>query len=364
MNLDVSDWKYFTISDLFDVTSGNYYHKDEYKEGNTPYCSATSDNNGVVKKINLSPDFEGNKIIIGKIGCNAFYESEPFCATSDVNVLTPVFKMSPEIGLFLVTVINKNENFRWNYGRQCRIGNTQRISIKLPVRHDSNGKLLIDLDSKYSARGYVPDWEFMDNFVRSLHSKPIKTGINDSKLPDLSIKGWKSFYLHRIMNASMGNGIDYTSTTSDHPVYNYVSRNSNNNGVVSFVDAIDGVEPFPAGAMSLALGGSYLGSCFIQRSSFYTAQNVAVLQEKVPLSKFAKLFLATLIRNECKVKYYAFGRELNSHFRRDFILELPVLGDKNGIIFDEECKFSDDGYIPDWEFMDNYMKNLPYSDRI
>lgn len=27
------------------------------------------------------------------------------------------------------------------------------------------------------------------------------------------------------------------------------------------------------GAMSLALGGSFLGSCFIQKKPFYTAQN-------------------------------------------------------------------------------------------
>lgn len=31
-----------------------------------------------------------------------------------------------------------------------------------------------------------------------------------------------------------------------------------------------------------------------------------------------------LIRNECKVKYQAFGRELNSHFRKDFTVKLPT----------------------------------------
>ena len=141
-------------------------------------------------------------------------------------------------------------------------------------------------------------------------------------------------------------------------------RDSNGNGVVGFVDEIDGEIPFPAGAMSLALGGSYLGSCFIQKKPFYTAQNVAVLQEKVPLSDHTKLFIAALIRNECKIKYQAFGRELNAHFRKDFTIKLPVLHNENGIVIDETKEFSEDGYIPDWEWMDNYMKSLPYSDRI
>ena len=60
------------------------------------------------------------------------------------------------------------------------------------------------------------------------------------------------------MKAGMGNGIDAVLTTNDNPKYNYVSRDSNGNGVVGFVDEIEGEEPFPAGAMSLALGGSFL----------------------------------------------------------------------------------------------------------
>ncbi len=39
------------------------------------------------------------------------------------------------------------------------------------------------------------------------------------------------------------------------------------------------IKPFKAGLMTLALGGS-LGSCFIQNKPFYTAQNVAILEEK------------------------------------------------------------------------------------
>ena len=73
------------------------------------------------------------------------------------------------------------------------------------------------------------------------------------------------------------------------------------------MDEIDGETAFPAGAMTLALGGSFLGSCFIQKKPFYTAQNVAVLQEKVPLSVYTKLFIAAIIRNECKINIWLLG---------------------------------------------------------
>ena len=204
----------------------------------------------------------------------------------------------------------------------------------------------------------------MENYIKTLHHKPLTTQVVTHSDVNLNTTDWKEFLLHRIMKASMGNGIDAVLTTSDNPKYNYVSRNSNSNGVVSYVDEIEGEKPFPAGTMSLALGGSFLGSCFIQNKPFYTAQNVAVLQEKVPLSHHTKLFIATLIRNECKIKYQAFGRELNAHFRKDFTIKLPIKHDANGILIDETHEFSDEGYIPDWEFMDNYIKSLPYADKI
>ena len=364
MNLNTQNWVNFNINRLFTVEPGKYYYKDDYSEGNTPYCSASAENNGVSKKIDLNADFDGNKIITGKVGCTAFYQPKAFCATSDVNVLTPLFEMNQEIGLFITTIINVNENYRWNYGRQCRVGDTKEIVIKLPAQCDEKGNFVYDEKHKFSDDGYVPDWKWMVHYIKSLHHKPVTTQIEAKQCNNIPTKEWKEFYLHKLFCVGMGNGIDAVATTNDDPKYNYVSRDSNGNGVVGFVDGIEGEEPFPAGAMSLALGGSFLGSCFIQKKPFYTAQNVAVLQEKVPLSDHTKLFIATLIRNECKIKYQAFGRELNAHFRKDFTIKLPVKRNADGIVFDETHEFSDNGYIPDWEWMDRYMKSLPYSDRI
>ncbi|MBU5669239.1 restriction endonuclease subunit S [Peptoniphilus sp. MSJ-1] len=209
----------------------------------------------------------------------------------------------------------------------------------------------------------TPDWEWMEKYMKSLHHKPIRTK-NSENQSLIIVNNWKEFYLHKLFKTSMGNGIDAIATTNDNPKYNYVSRDSNGNGVVGFVDEVEGQNPFPAGAMSLALGGSFLGSCFIQKEPFYTAQNVGILQEKEQLSIHTKLFISTLIRNECKIKYQAFGRELNSHFRKDFTIKLPVLMDGNDYVYDKSKKYSEKGYIPDWKYMENYIKTLPYGDRI
>ncbi len=61
----------------------------------------------------------------------------------------------------------------------------------------------------------------------------------------------------------------------------FVSRTAQNNGVSAYVEPVSGVAPYPAGAITVALGGS-IGSTFLQKQPFYTGQNVSVLQSKTP----------------------------------------------------------------------------------
>lgn len=149
---DTKLWKNFNIADYFEIRAGKYHYPVEYQKGKTPYISATAENNGVGEYIDLNPEFSGNVITTEKVKCSAFYQHDDFCATSDVNILTPKgFKLNKYIGMFLSTVINFNEKFRWNYGKQCRIQNMKKMSIKLPA--DKNGN---------------PDWDYMEKYIKSL----------------------------------------------------------------------------------------------------------------------------------------------------------------------------------------------------
>lgn len=149
--LNIDKWQEFKLSKLFDVKAGRYHYADEYNLGTTPYISASNENNGIASRIDLHPDFEGNCIVTGKVGCTAFYQPDAFCATSDVNVLRPKeFVLNKYIGLFIVSVINHSENYKWNYGRQCRVGDTKEILIKLPTQNNE------------------PDWQFMEDYIKSL----------------------------------------------------------------------------------------------------------------------------------------------------------------------------------------------------
>jgi len=151
LDLRIQNWQEFKIIDFFDIIAGKYHYSEEYENGKTPYASASNINNGITQTINLEPDFKGNCIITGKVGCTAFYQPNDFCATSDVNVFIPKsFILNKYIGLFLILIINKSENYKWNYGRQCRVGDSKEITIKLPTKNNQ------------------PDWQFMEDYIKSL----------------------------------------------------------------------------------------------------------------------------------------------------------------------------------------------------
>lgn len=173
--LNTDKWEEFCLNDLFDISPGKYYSKDEYDVGNTPYVTASGNNNGIALRINLEPDFKGNAITTGKVECTAFYQIEDFCASSDVNIFrASKFKMNSKTGKFITSIINFSENYKWTYGRQCRVGDSKKIIIKLPIQLDKFDKPTIDLVNKFNKNGYVPDFKFMEDYISELETKSWK----------------------------------------------------------------------------------------------------------------------------------------------------------------------------------------------
>jgi hypothetical protein len=329
MKIDTSTWKDFALTDYFNVSAGIYYYPDEYEEGATPYISASNTDNGVSAYISLSPDFAGNCITTGKVGCTAFYQPLPFCATSDVNIIRPKFDMHPLVGLFITQVINFNENYRWDYGRQCRVGDTKEIKLKLPAT--SSGE---------------PDWQWMEDYIRSLHSEPIKTTCSNPK--SLDFASWGDFQVKELFDVQYGINMELnacTETDKDDPeAIAFVARTAENNGVSAFVKPEEGKIPQPANTITVAGGGSVL-STFLQVRPFYSGRDLYLLLPKQEMNNYMKLFVVTVLQAE---KYrFNYGRQANKTLP-DLNLHLPITSDGK----------------PDWQFMENYMKSLPYGDRI
>lgn len=169
--------------------------------------------------------------------------------------------------------------------------------------------------------------------------------------------------LNELFDVIYGNKLDFNKMShvsiKDGGV-NFVGRSSQNHGVSGTVAVIEGVRPFEAGLITVALGGTKLLSSFIQESPFYTAQNVAVLKPKELMRFSEKLFVCLCIRNN-RFRYSAFGREANRTLRYLPIPEISEFPDwENEIDFEkykdiQKPAISEVGVIPQ-----NLLKTIDY----
>ena len=129
--------------------------------------------------------------------------------------------------------------------------------------------------------------------------------------------------LSDIFDIRYGNQFDYLKMTPcDSPDgINFISRGSTDCGFVGKVMRHDDTEPFPAGLITVTMGGSYLLSSFVQQEPFYTGQNVKVLSPKSSMSVEMKLFYCAAIQHN-RFRYHSHSREANSTFD-DIVVPSP-----------------------------------------
>lgn len=158
--LETSKWKHFTFIKLFDVKKGKRLTKADMKPGTTPFISAIESNNGLRQYISAPPLHPGNVITVNYNGngvAEAFYQTEPFRASDDVNILYPKFELNAQLALFLCTLI-RAEKYRFSYGRKWALERMNKSTIRLPVLADGE-----------------PNWPLMESYIKSLpYSKSIQ----------------------------------------------------------------------------------------------------------------------------------------------------------------------------------------------
>lgn len=333
MNLNTHLWKEFTIGDYFDVyLSSGDLKIDDCEPGNIPLISSGSTNNGIVGYIDEKGDgkaqiFKANCITVDMF-CNAFYQNGDFYAVSHgrVNILCPKFKCNLQIGLFICSIIKK-EQFKYSYGRAVYSSEIARMIIKLPSTPDNE-----------------PDWNYMEQYIKSLNHKPIATANRGGYgSHTLGVETWKDFCLGDYFEIKKGKRL--TSDEQTEGSTPYIGAIDSNNGIANYIgqDAIH-----EGNTISLSYNGS-VGEAFYQPKAFWATDDVNVLYFKekngITLNKYIALFICAVLRQE---KYrYSYGRKWVLESMKSTVIKLPEKSGK-----------------PNWSYMEDYMKSLPYGDRI
>lgn len=333
--IDINTWQEYRIGDIFEISRPIARSSQNYEEGDTPYVASGSFNNGIQGYFTRKDENDidlGNCITVSPVDGYAFYQQDDFLgrggAGSSIIILRNT-NLNINNGRFICTIIRKACN-KWNYSNMGNKDTLADTIIKLPTKNDK------------------PDWEYMANYMKTIISNEKN---NYERLSSMSsnnnkidISGWKRFHLYdeSLFDISMGSKLDRIKMKDENPTINFVGRANANNGITTCVDKIDGIEPYPAGTLTVSLGGEYLGSCFVQPKDYYTSQNVIVLIPRWNMPYEVKQFIATMIFKESRTYYKAFIDELNRHIKTDFSFYLPV----------------DDNGTPNWSFMEKYMKDI------
>lgn len=155
IQLDTESWKYFTYDNkkdsIFNISKGKRLTKRDQSDGNIPYVSSSSLNNGIDNYIGNGITDENciTFACYGSIG-EVFYQNDKVWVSDNANVFYLRNKdLNPFVALFLATIL-RLEQYRFSYGMTGKKERLKNFQIKLPSKQ---GK---------------PDWEFMENYIKSL----------------------------------------------------------------------------------------------------------------------------------------------------------------------------------------------------
>ena len=334
--VNTKNWKEFKIGEIFDVSLGFPIHKNtiknispEFFENSINYITRTSFNNGLGYYVDLNEiDFnkieKGNCITIGAEGFKPFFQKKDFITGNKISILRNK-KLNSFNSFFIIGLINLVIKNKYSFGRGLVSSRIKEITVKLPINKENK-----------------PDFEFMENYIKNISKKINYTQNLELKKTNLLNKSnWKEFKVGKVFDVKKGERLIKTQRIKGKiPL---ITASSKKNGIVEFLnfETYKDKKKLFSNVISIDM----FFNVFYQKESFFADDNVHTLKikENIPLNKYNSIFLISCFK---KIKKkYDFGRQVRLKRLLNEIIKLPI---------NKEDK-------PDFEFMENYIKSLPYS---
>jgi len=163
--------------------------------------------------------------------------------------------------------------------------------------------------------------------------------IQDGDLPNKS--KWKTFELRELFDIKKGKRLTKANMTEG--LTPFIGAIDNNNGLTAFIG-----QPaiHKANTITVNYNGNGVAGAFYQPKPFWCSDDVNVLYPKFTLTPAVALFIAAIIRLE---RYrFNYGRKWHLERMTTAIIRLPSTPDGT----------------PDWQYIEGYIKSLPFSSQI
>ncbi|PCI89722.1 hypothetical protein COB18_02855 [Candidatus Kaiserbacteria bacterium] len=307
------------LNTIFDIEYGNQfdYNKMAPEKGGINFVSRSSQSLGVVDSVKgvygIKP-YEAGLITVtlgGTYLLSSFVQEEEFYTAQNVKVLKPIKKMEFVEKLFYCLAISRNRFRYTSHGREANMSlDTLLVPEKMPKK-----------------------WGVIKYNGHEIDKAPV---INEKV--KLSPAKWKNFQLEKlfVVSSSKDELMDKLTLNGDTP---YVTSSDKNNGITDYV-----VEKATnSGNTITANRGGSVGYFFYQPDPYKsTPVDVRILTPKFRMNPYIGLFLKTILQSE-KFRFN-YSRKMGTRRLNELVIRLPYKNTE-----------------PDWAYMENYIKSLPYS---
>lgn len=326
-----SNWKAFYFTEVFtEIQRGKRLKKADHKEGNTPYVSSTSLNNGIDGFIGNDSSirkFENCLTLAnsGSVGC-AFYHRYTFVASDHVTKLKRD-GLDKYAYLFMIPIINRLAE-KYSFNREINDERIKREKLLLPA----------------TDKGEI-DFAFMSAFMKDVEHNILNTTLKvfkDRISVNKSKTGgeWKNFLLCELfptLVAGKSKGLNHIEK-ADRGI-SYLGATNQNNGVLCFVNR-DENSIQKGNCIAFIRNGEGAIGYSVYKAEEFIATSDMTLGYNEHLNKYIGTYITT-IADRVRGKYN-FGYKRSANRLSKEIITLPV--DNNG--------------SPDWDYMENYMRNI------
>lgn len=160
--IEEKQWSEFFISEVSEILSGRDIYASERIKGNTPYISASANNNGIGHFVNNDNSTKESGCLSvnrnGSVGYSFYHPYEALFG-NDCRKLRPK-NPNKHVGIFLSQQITRQRG-KYGYGYKLGTARLKRQKIILPV-NDQN----------------EPDYDYMENYIKQIEYSKLKDYLN------------------------------------------------------------------------------------------------------------------------------------------------------------------------------------------
>lgn len=241
----------------------------------------------------------------------SFVQQEPFFTGQNVKVLTPKIPMTLQEELYYCACIEANR-FRYSaFGREAN-ASFDRLTVPSPDE--------------------IPTKALQKLAKPSFTTKPLEETIS------LDVGQWLPFLIGSLFEIRKGKRLTKDNMTEGN--IPFIGSTNGNNGQTATIGNNNNLHP--AGLITVSYNGS-IAEAFYQPRPFVASDDINVLYPRFKMTKFSAIFLCTVISQE---KYrFNYGRKWHKELMEKSVIKLPATAQGE----------------PNWQYMEDYIKGLPYS---